>query len=269
MTDPYVMGYSEALLRIMRARSAADWCGYLMPYLKPGLRVLDVGCGPGSISEGLAQAIGLGELHGIDIEPSQVEMAAQAAAERGVSNAEFSVADVTALPFEDGWFDIVHCCDVLAFVSDTGAALDEIKRVLKPGGILGCREIIMDSFLIHPDPEPKLLTRGYAVFADVLDADGGHPQMGKDLAGHMERAGFTDIRVSAAFDVFASPERLKLIYDLGEEWYFTDDVQTPAMQYGAATDDMLDEIRLARDRWFRSIGAMAAFAYGEVLAVRP
>ena len=94
---------------------------------------------------GLAQAIAPGELRGIDVEPSQVELAARAAADSGLSNAEFSTADVTALPFEDGRFDIVHCSDILAYVSDTGAALDEIKRVLKPGGILGCREIIMDS----------------------------------------------------------------------------------------------------------------------------
>lgn len=269
MTEPYVMGYSEALLRIMRARSAADWCRYLTPHLKPGLRALDVGCGPGSISAGLAQAIAPGELRGIDVAPSQVEEAASAAAERGLSNAEFSVADATALPFEDGRFDIVHCSDTLAFVPDAAAALDEMKRVLKPGGVLGCREIIMDAFLIHPDPEPKPLTRGYAVFADVLEADGGHPQMGKDLAGYMERAGFADIRVSAAFDTFSGPERLKLMYDLGQEWYFTDDVALPAMQYGAANADMLDEIRQARDRWYRSTGAMAAFAYGEALAVRP
>ena len=188
VTDLYVMGYSEALLRIQRARSAADWCGYLMPHLKPGFQALDVGCGPGSISVGLAQAIAPGELYGIDIAPSQVELAARAAAALGLSNAKFSVADAAALPFEDGKFDIVHCSDTLAFLPNAGAALNEMKRVLKPGGVLGCREIIMDSFLIHPDPEPKPLTRGYAVFADVLEADGGHPQMGKDLAGYMERA---------------------------------------------------------------------------------
>lgn len=269
VTDLYVMGYSEALLRIQRARNSADWCGYLNPHLKPGLRALDVGCGPGAISVGLAQAIAPGELRGIDIAPSQVELAAQAAAEFGLSNAKFSVADAAALPFEDALFDIVHCSDTLAFLPDAATALDEMKRVLKPGGILGCREIIMDSFLIHPDPEPNLLARGYAVFADILEADGGRPQMGKELADRMEQAGFTDIRVSASFDVFAGQERLKLFYDLGQDWYFTDAIQLPATQYGAAAADMLEEIRLARDRWYLSTGAMAAFAYGEALGVSP
>ena len=263
------MGYSDAFLRILSSRSVAGSCSYLMPHLKPGLRVLDAGCGPGSISAGLAEAVAPGELIGIDIEPSQVEMAANAAAQRGLSNAEFRVADVRALPFEDGSFDVVHCNGTLAFILDVEAPLKEMKRTLKPGGILGCREIIMDSFLIHPDPHPSLQSRGYAVFADVLAADGGHPQMGKELAGHLDQAGFTDIRVSFSFDTFSGPEGRQMIYDLGEEWFFSSSLRNPAEQYGAASAGMLDAIKLAREQWHQTSGAIAAFAYGEALAVRP
>jgi len=240
-----------------------------MPHLKPGLRALDAGCGPGSISVGLAEATAPGQLHGIDTNPAQVELAVQAAAERGLGNVEFSVADVRAMPFEDGWFDVVHCGELLSFVPDTGAALKEIRRVLKPGGILFCRDMIMEGFQIHPDPPPKLLARSYAVFADLLAADDGHPQMGKELGGHLELAGFAEIQVSASFDVYSGPERLKLMYDLGNQWFFAPDVAGPATQYGVSTDAMLAEIREARDRWYSSPGAMAAFAYGEALAVRP
>jgi len=269
MTDLYIMGYSEAYLRILSSRTAEKTCPFLMPYLKPGLRVLDVGCGPGSISVGLAKATAPGELRGIDTEPSQVELAAQAGAEQGLINAEFRVADVRDMPFEDGWFDVVYCGDLLAYVPETGDALNEIRRVLKPGGILGCREIIMGSFLIHPDPHPGLLTQGYAVFADLLEADDGHPQMGKELSGHLELAGFTDIQMSASFEVFNGPEGLKMVYDLGAQWYFTPTVKGPATQYGVATDAMMDKIRQAQDNWYHSPGAMAAFAYGEALVVRP
>ena len=269
MTDLYIMGYSEAYLRILASRSAADTCAYLLPHLKPGLRVLDVGCGPGSISAGLAEAIAPGELRGIDIEPSQVEMAAQAAAERRLSNAKFSVADVKALPFEDDSFDVVHCNDVLAYVPDTGAALNEMKRVLKSGGILACREIIMDLFMTHPDPDPRRVSQAYAVFADTLEADDGHPQMGKELAGDLEQAGFVDIQVSASFEMFTGPERLKLLYELGDQWFFTVDIQSPATQYGAATQRMLEEIRQSRESWYNAPQAMGAFAFGEALSVLP
>ena len=269
MDDLYIMGYSEPVLRILSSRTAAETGAHLMPYLEPGQRALDVGCGPGSISVGLAEAIAPGELRGIDTEPSQVDLATRAAADRKLTNAEFSVADVRAMPFADGSFDVVHCGDLLAFIPDTEAALGEIRRVLKPGGILGCREIIMDSFMIHPDPPPSLLARGYAVFADLLEGDDGHPQMGKELAGHLERAGFTDIQVSASFDVFAGPEKLKQVYDLGEQWFFAAAVRNPAAQYGVTTHTMMDEIRQARNRWYDTPGAVSAFAYGEAVAVRP
>ena len=267
MDAPYIMGYSDAYLRTLASRSVAEACGYLAPYLEPGIRVLDIGCGPGSISVGLAEAVSPGELRGVDVEPGQVAMAARAAAERGLGNAAFSVADVRDLPFEDGSFDLVHCCDTLAYVPDTGAALEEMKRTLKPGGVLGCREIIMDSFLIQPDPGP--LSAGYGIFADILEADDGHPQMGKELALHLGRAGFADVRVSASFEVFATPERLELLYDLGEQWFFTSDIQDPAERYGAAAAGVLEEIRRERDRWYRSPAPMVAFAFGEALAFRP
>ena len=267
MDDLYIMGYSDAYLRILSSRSAADACAYLMPHLTPGLRVLDVGCGPGSISAGLAEAIAPGELRGIDIEPSQVEMAAVAGRRR--SNAKFSVADVKALPFEDGAFDVVHCSDLLAYIPDTEAALTEMKRVLKAGGILGCREIIMDLFMTHPDPEPHYAARAYAVFADTLEADDGHPQMGKELAEHLDQFGFTDIQVSASFEMFTGPQRLKLLNDLGDQWFFTPDVQSPATQYGAATQHFLNEIQQSRERWYNAPQAMGAFAFGEALAVKP
>ncbi len=267
--DLYIMGYSEAYLRILSSRSVADACGYLMPRLWPGLRVLDVGCGPGSISAGLAEIVAPGELRGIDIAPSQVEMAVQAAAARGLSNAEFSVADVRDLPFDDGSFDVVHCNDALAYIPDTEAALNEMKRVLKSGGILGWREIIMDLCMTHPDPEPRPASQAYAIFADTLAADDGHPQLGKELAGHLDQAGFTDIRMSASFETFTGPERRKLLYDLGEQWFFTPNVQSPATQYGAATLRRFDELKQSRERWYHSIGAIGAFAFGEALAVKP
>ena len=96
--------------------------------------------GPGFISIRLAEAVAPGEVYGIDMEPSQIEMARELAAERGCDNASFHVADIAELPFEDGFFDVACCNDVLAYVPDTGAALSEVKRVLKPGGVFGCRE---------------------------------------------------------------------------------------------------------------------------------
>ena len=70
----YTMGYSEEFLQLLHRRNADRNTAYLLPHLRPGLRVLDFGCGPGTISVGLARAVEPGELHGIDIEESQIDL---------------------------------------------------------------------------------------------------------------------------------------------------------------------------------------------------
>ena len=136
----YTMGYSEEFLQLLDRRSVETHAAYLLPHLKPGDRVLDFGCGPGTITVGLARAVDPGEVHGVDMEKSQIAMARSAAEAGGHANATFHVGDVTVLPFEDNYFDVAHCHAVLMHVPDTAGALSEVKRVLKPGGIIASRE---------------------------------------------------------------------------------------------------------------------------------
>ena len=115
----YTMGYSEEFQQLLRRRSADTHAAYLLSHLSPGMRLLDFGCGPGTISMGLARAVEPGELHGVDVEESQIDMARSAARAGGHANASFHVGDVTALPFEDNYFDAAHCHAVLMHVPDT------------------------------------------------------------------------------------------------------------------------------------------------------
>ena len=119
----YTMGYSEEFRQLLAQRSAETHATHLLPHLEPGLRVLDFGCGPGTISVGLASAVEPGEFHGIDMEESQIDLARTAAETGGHDNATFHVGDATALPFEDDYFDVAHCLAVLMHVPDTEAAL--------------------------------------------------------------------------------------------------------------------------------------------------
>ena len=132
-TPDYTMGFSEEMLESLRRYTAEASAAYLLPYLRPGLRVLDFGCGPGNISVGLAKAAAPGELHGVDMEESQIELARAVAAAYGRDNTIFHAGDVTNMPFEDDFFDVAHCHNVLMHIPDTGAVLAEVKRVLKPG----------------------------------------------------------------------------------------------------------------------------------------
>ena len=192
-THDYTMGYSEEFLQLLDRRSAETHAAYLLPHLKQGDRVLDFGCGPGTITVGLAGAVEPGEVHGIDMEESQIAMARSAAEAGGHDNATFHVGDITALPFEDNSFDVAHCHAVLMHVPDTAAALSEVKRVLKPGGIVASREMFVESSFLEPVDEN--VGAAWGTFSMLLAANGGHPQMGKELRNVFQQAGFSNVRV--------------------------------------------------------------------------
>ena len=140
----YTMGYENSAVERLSRFTAEPDAAYLMAYLQPGMRLLEVGCGPGNISVGLASAFATEEFHGIDMKESQVELAVTAANDGGHSNARFQVDDALNLPIPDNHFDAVHCHSFLMHVPDTMAVLAEIKPVLKEGGVLGAREPIVE-----------------------------------------------------------------------------------------------------------------------------
>lgn len=121
-------------------RTASREAAFLLPHLRAGMQVLDVGCGPGSITIGLAEAVAPGQVVGIDIQPATVERARDLAAKRGVNNVRFETADIYALPFPDHTFDAVFANAALMHLREPMRALVELRRVLRPGGIVGVRD---------------------------------------------------------------------------------------------------------------------------------
>ena len=158
----YTMGYSDEIRQLLDRRSAATHAAHLLPHLKPGLKLLDFGCGPGTISVGPADRIAPGEFHGIDMEESQIELARAAASAGGHENMVFHVGSASELPFEDNSFDVAHCHAVLMHIPETQAVLTEVKRVLKPGGIIAAREANISSSYL--EPQPAEITAAWGVF---------------------------------------------------------------------------------------------------------
>jgi ubiquinone/menaquinone biosynthesis C-methylase UbiE len=102
----YTPGYSEPSLRLMLKRTAAKHAAFFTPCLRRGMRVLDCGCGPGTITLDLGNLVSPGQVVGIDLEPTQLRSAQNRSRQQGI-NAWFGVASVYDLPFADGQFDAV------------------------------------------------------------------------------------------------------------------------------------------------------------------
>ena len=263
----YTMGYTPEFLQLLGRRNAETHAAYLLSHLEPGMRVLDFGCGPGTITVGLAQAVPMGEVHGVDMEHSQIDLARAAASAGGHHNAEFHVGNVFELPFEDNSFDAAHCHAVLMHVPDTLRALQEVKRVLKPEGIIGGREMIASSSFSEPMGETT--DEAWATFIKLLEANGGHPEMGKELKSHLLDAGFVDIRASGSFDYFSSPADIAFLHAFIVDWFFMPRVVEAATQLGLATREQFDRWRLEMDQWKDEPGAVGGLAFGEAIGRKP
>ena len=263
----YTMGYSEEFQKLLRRRSAEQNAGHLLPELGGGLQVLDIGCGPGTISVGLARAVEPGELHGIDIEESQIVIARKAAVDGGHKNAHFRVGNATDLPFEDNSFDVVHCHALLMHVPDNRAALRESMRVLKPGGLIAGREMIGDSSFMVPESDG--LVNAWDAFTRLIRANGGHPDMGKQLKQAFLETGFTEVRANASFECYADPEGVAFFHGLAIGWFFAPDTMEAATRAGLASQEQFDGWRGDMDAWSAEPGAFASIAWGEAIARKP
>jgi ubiquinone/menaquinone biosynthesis C-methylase UbiE len=207
----YTFGYTSAATEMMAARSAKANAAFFLEHVRSGMRVLDCGCGPGSITLGLAELAAPGQVFGVDIEPSQAALARTEAARRGIENVQFETADVCHLPFPAATFDAVFGHTILMQFSNPLPILAEAWRVLKPGGVAGFREWASDGSLYEPPDGARrkcmtLLTR-------MMERDGRDPRVGRRLGGLLHGAGFRQVRTSASYEVAGTPEAKRIFYD--------------------------------------------------------
>ena len=167
--------------------------GFILPRLKPGMSLLDCGCGPGAITFGLADAVAPGRVVGADIEPAMIEQATRLAAEEGIQNVEFRVGDIYDLPFEDGEFDVVFSHSVTEHLSDPVRALRELHRVAKPGGLAGI--VKTDWTFPFIVPESEGFSKFFELFEGGFNRIGGSLNRGRYLGAYMREAGFEVIEV--------------------------------------------------------------------------
>ena len=203
----YSHGSHESALNVHKLRTVANSAAYLVPHLKPGMKILDVGCGPGTISVDLARYVPGGHVTGLEYDPAIVEHARAHAAARGAANVAFVQGNAHALPFADGSFDVVHAHQVLQHVADPVQALREMRRVTRRGGLVACREAEMHAMVLYPPSDAvAALTRVFARL--VEDTTACDQRAGRKLHAWARAAGFSpdEVKSSSSMWMFRTPE---------------------------------------------------------------
>jgi len=266
--DTYLHGHHDSVLRSHRWRTAENSAGYLLARLRPDARVLDVGCGPGTITADLAARVPDGDVLGIDAAGDVLALARQEAERRGQDNVRFEAGDVYRLGFEDGTFDVVHAHQVLQHLSDPVAALTEMRRVCRPGGLVAARDGDYGGFFWFPG-NPGL-TEWLALDRHVARALGGEPDAGRRLLSWARQAGvFAAIQASASCWCYTGTEDRTWWGASWAERLTESPFGDRAVEHGLATRE--DLARLAEDwrRWAASEDGWFVIPNGEILCEVP
>lgn len=264
--ERYTHGHHESVLRVHSARTVRNSAAYLEPYLRPGLDVLDVGSGPGTITVELADLVAPGRVVGLDMSEDVVRQASELATSRGTANVEFVTGSVYELPYPDAAFDVVHAHQVLQHVGDPVRALAEMRRVTRPGGLVAARDVIYSKVALFPESDGLRLWAD--VYLPVHRANGGEPDAGSRLKSWARQAGFTDIASSASVWCFSSDAERAWWGGAWADRAVASSFAGQAREGGFATDDDLQAIRAGWQEWAADDDGFLAMPHGEILARR-
>ncbi|EKM59007.1 uncharacterized protein PHACADRAFT_205188 [Phanerochaete carnosa HHB-10118-sp] len=259
----YTHGSHESALRAHKWRTVDNSAAYLIPHLKPGLKVLDVGCGPGTITADFTNYVPGGHVTGIEYNAEILEQARAHAAEREATNVVFLQGDAHALPFPDATFDIVHAHQVLQHIGDPVLALREMRRVAKPGGIVASRESDRATFTWFPDSG---LREWAELYDRVARGNGGEPDAGRRIKAWAREAGFDPARTtcSAATWCFSTPEERAWWGGLWADRIVKSDFAKGAAREGASAED-LERLSQAWRSWSQAEDGWFAMLHGEMI----
>ena len=262
----YTHGHSPAVLASHAHRTAADSAAYLLPRLRAGLDLLDVGCGPATITADLAEAVAPGRVVALDGAPAALEAARATLQARGLTDAVEPVdGDVHALPFADASFDVVHAHQVLQHVAEPVAALREMHRAVRPGGLVAARDAVYSAKAWYP--QPPALERWRQIYMATARANGGEPDAGSRLLSWFRTAGFSDVEASTSTWCYATPE---LRSWWGGTWAerCRSSFGPQAVELGLTTPAELEEMAGAWQEWAEADDGWFVVVHGEILAHR-
>jgi SAM-dependent methyltransferase len=262
-TAVYTHGHHESVLRSHTWRTAANSAAYLLGSLEPHMKILDIGCGPGTITADLAALVPDGHVTGVDRAPEVLEQARATAAGHGLANVDFAVADVHALGHPDATFCVVHAHQVLQHVGDPVQALREMQRVTKPGGFIAVRD--SDYAAMTWYPRVPGLEDWLELYRRVARANGGEPDAGRRLKAWARQAGLTDVTATSSTWTYSTSEERAWWSGLWADRTVASSYARLAVDGGHATEAQLADIADAWREWGRQEDGWFAVLHGEIL----
>jgi SAM-dependent methyltransferase len=259
----YTHGHHESVLRSHRRRTAEDSAAYLLPHLKPGFSVLDVGCGPGTITADLAARVAPGSVTAVDQVADVLGEARTEVQQRNLSNVSFGTADVHNLEFPDDAFVVVHAHQVLQHVADPVRALREMRRVCAPGGVVAVRDADYAGFIWYPQLPALDLWRD--LYRRVARANCGEPDAGRRLLSWAQQAGFDDITPTGSLWCYATPETREWWGGMWADRILHSAVARDLVSLELATTAQLEEISAAWREWAAAEDGWIAIPHGEII----
>jgi ubiquinone/menaquinone biosynthesis C-methylase UbiE len=235
-----------------------------LAHLLPGHQVLDVGCGPGTISADLAALVAPGSVTGVDRSHEVIELALQSVAQNDEVNIAFLVGDVYDLQFDDASFDVVYAHQVLQHLSDPVRALREMRRVLVPGGLVAVRDADYGKFTWSPS-DPRLV-RWMELYHDLTERNGAEADAGRHLVEWVRDAAYERWTTSTSTWHFRTDEEREWWGGLWSDRVQQSEFARQALEFDLTTPAELRDISSAFLEWATNPKGEFVVVHDEVLA---
>jgi ubiquinone/menaquinone biosynthesis C-methylase UbiE len=165
--------------------------------IKPDMKVVDIGCGTGSVSFMISPMVGeLGQVVGVDSNQYAINYCNEIARSQGILNAKFIISDATSLDFESHAFVVSYSRFLFQHVKDASQALREMVRVTKPGGVVMVEDCDLFTWLLYPKNES--VSKLWHWYESIQLERGTDPEIGRKLY-----AMFLDEGLEPSVDVYS------------------------------------------------------------------
>jgi ubiquinone/menaquinone biosynthesis C-methylase UbiE len=260
--EVYQHGHHASVVESHAKRTAEADAAFFLPLLKAGMRLLDVGCGPGSITAGLAARVAPGKTIGIDPSSSVIETAKSLA--RETPELSFETGSIYEVRFAPESFDAIFAHQVLQHLRQPIEALKQMRMLLAPEGVLGIRDVDWGSTTFYP--ENKGVRRFLDLYYELAQRNGGEPNAGRHLRYWLREAGFMETHVSTSTVSYADPGRTCEWAEAYAARSLHSNIADKAIEYGLATQSDLENIADGWRSWGRDQDAFFCFSHTEIVA---